>query len=90
MNNNEPVEGIKLVNINLTGITVMKQLQKVVEEEKEFMVAIEMADQENAIEEFWDNVQAKLGLLEKLFGITADKVMEKYPKHLEKIKNRPR
>lgn len=82
--------GIHLVNIDLTGIKTMQQLDKVKEEEKEFMVAIELADRENAIEEFWDNVQAKLGLMHKVFGIAADEVMEGYDKHLEKIKHRPR
>ena len=33
-------------------------------------------------------VQANLGLLSK-FGINADRVMEYYPKHLEKLKYRP-
>lgn len=82
--------GIKLVNIDLTGVTILEELLKVREEEKEFTAAIELADQENAIEEFWDNVQSKLGLLEKIFGITADDVMKGYGKHLEKIKDRPR
>lgn len=90
MNNNEPIEGIKLINIDLTGITVLEQLLKVREEEKEFLVAIESADQTNAIEELFDTVQSKLGLLEKIFGTTASEVMKEYPKHLEKLKNRPR
>lgn len=83
-------EGIKLKNIDLTGINVIEQLNKVKEEEMEFMVAIESADLESAIDEFYDTIQSKLGLLEKIFGITAKEVMEQYPKHLEKLKNRPR
>ena len=46
-------------------------------------------ERKNSISEFWDLVQAWLGVLAK-DGITADEVMEYYPKHLEKIKNRPR
>jgi phosphoribosyl-ATP pyrophosphohydrolase len=81
---------IELKNIDLSGISVLVQLDKVKEEEKEFMVAIELADKENAIEEFWDNMQSKLGLLDKIFGVKAYEVMDEYKKHLEKIKNRPR
>ena len=83
-------EGIKLQNINLTAISVIEQINKVKEEEMEFMVAIELENKENAIEEFFDTIQSKLGLLEKVFGIKADEVTEQYPKHLEKLKNRPR
>ena len=42
-----------------------------------------------AIAEFWDVVQAWLGVLAK-DNITAYDVMESYPKHLEKLKRRPR
>ena len=44
---------------------------------------------QNVISEFWDVVQAWLGVL-AINGINADEVMEGYSKHLEKIKNRPR
>lgn len=82
--------GIELKNIDLSGISVLEQLMKVKEEEMEFMVAIESADKENAIEELFDTIQSKLGLLDKIFGITTQEVMDQYPKHLEKIKLRPR
>lgn len=82
-------EGIKLQNIDLSKVTLIEQMAKVHEEDKEFVEAIIKTDADNAIEEFWDLIQARLGLLQK-FGITAQKVMEQYPKHLEKLKNRPR
>ena len=44
---------------------------------------------QKVISEFWDMVQAWLGVLAK-DNITADEVMAGYPKHLEKIKHRPR
>lgn len=44
---------------------------------------------QKVISEFWDIVQAWLGVLAK-DNITADEVMAGYPKHLEKIKHRPR
>ena len=46
-------------------------------------------DTANIIEEFWDCVQARLGLLDKA-GINASRVMEGYEDHLKKLKNRPR
>jgi len=82
-------EGIKLQNIDLAKVTLIEQMAKVHEEDREFVEAIIETDEDNAIEEFWDLIQARLGLLEKL-GTTAQKVMEQYPKHLEKLKNRPR
>ncbi|NMF04551.1 hypothetical protein ACUH7Y_09520 [Clostridium beijerinckii] len=84
------MEGIKLKNIDLTGISTLEQIDKVKEEDTEFMVAIELADKPNAIEEFFDKIQSSLGVLEKVFGITAEEVMKEYPKHLEKLKDRPR
>lgn len=82
--------GIKLKNIDLKGISVNEQSQKICEEEGEFIVALIKKDKENAIEEFWDIVQAHLGLLQVDLGITVEEVMEGYTKHLKKLKNRPR
>ena len=87
---------IELKNIDLSKVCIYKQISKVAEEENEFMEAFQTyADFKNStnkkhlIEEFYDRMQSALGLLQKL-GIDADEVMECYPKHLEKIKNRPR
>jgi ribosome-interacting GTPase 1 len=86
-NNNMKIE---LRNIDLSEVNTLEQIAKVVEEEKEFIKAIIALDKENAIEEFYDNIQAKIGLLEKIFKISANEISEQYYKHLEKIKNRPR
>ena len=80
---------IKLTNIDLSNVTFLQQLEKIEEEDTEFIRAIMGEDNEHIIEEFWDTVQARLGLLEKI-GIDANRVMEFYPKHLEKLKDRPR
>lgn len=80
---------ITFKNIDLSNVNILQQFFKSAEEEQEFKEAVLKGDKENAIEEFWDCVQAKLGLLEKI-GISAEDVMRSYPKHLEKIKNRPR
>ncbi|MEG0133092.1 MAG: hypothetical protein RR851_13110 [Clostridium sp.] len=80
---------IKLKNINLEGITLMEQIQKVNEEHCEFVTAVVKNDSDNGIEKFFDLVQAGLGALSKM-NLDADYVMEQYPKHLEKLKSRPR
>ncbi len=81
---------IELKNIDLTGISLYKQLQKINEEDIEFIEAIDSENSENTIEEFFDCMQTRLGLIEIRFGIKAEEVMEAYTKHLEKIKHRPR
>lgn len=80
---------IKLKNIKLDGITLTDQIQKVYEEVNEFEMAVINGDIDNAIEELFDLMQAGLGALDKM-GMNAEYVMQQYPKHLEKIKNRPR
>ncbi len=80
---------IELKNINLDGVTIMRQINKVYEEVNEFEMAVVMGDVDNAVEEFFDVVQASLGALQKM-GLSAEYVMEQYPKHIEKLKFRPR
>ena len=85
---------IELKNIDLSTITIEKQYLKVSEEDFEYHTALHNFiggedTKEHVIEEFWDLVQAELGILQKR-GITADEVMAGYPKHLEKLKYRPR
>lgn len=85
----ERVSVIELKNINLDGVTIMRQISKVHEEVHEFEQAVVMGDVDNSIEEFFDLVQANLGALHKM-GLSAEYVMEQYPKHIEKLKFRPR
>ena len=85
---------IKLKNIDLSTITIEKQYLKVSEEDFEYHTALHNFiggedTKEHVIEEFWDRMQADLGVLYKL-GISAYDVMLDYDKHIEKIKNRPR
>ena len=82
-------DGIRLKNINLSKISFWEQIEKINEEEEEFKAALVSEDKENLKEEFWDCMQAKLGALEKL-DIKVEEVIKSYPKHLEKIQNRPR
>lgn len=83
-------KGIVLKNIDLTGISNNEQFDKVLEELLELLKAFNSMDKSNAIEEFFDTIQAILGFMHKFLGITAQEVMQEYPRHLEKIKNRPR
>ena len=91
---------IILKNIDLSKVTLEDQCKKIIEEGNEVVEAIveyTIADttedrikaKKHVIEEYWDIVQAYLGLLQQ-YDITAEEVMAEYPKHLEKIKNRPR
>lgn len=80
---------IELKNIDLRKVPKEEQVEKVVEEFQEFWTAYNNKDRENLKEEFFDVMQAMLGLMHKE-GITALEVMEGYSKHIEKIKNRPR
>lgn len=89
-------KGIVLKNIDLNDITIIQEVNKYDEETKEFNEAFyeytvheNMENKDHLIEEYFDVLQSMLGLLDKL-GITAQEVMQEYPKHLEKIKNRPR
>ncbi|NFL87496.1 hypothetical protein FDB24_14840 [Clostridium botulinum] len=95
---------IQLINIDLSKVTIVEQMSKADEEKKELEDAVllyttkksnneDMKEIENernhVIEEFWDTVQANLGILDKI-GINAQEVMEGYPEHLVKLKDRPR
>lgn len=89
-------KGIVLKNIDLNDITIIQEVNKYDEETKEFNEAFyeytvheTIENKEHLIEEYFDVLQSMLGLLDKL-GITAQEVMQGYPKHLEKIKDRPR
>lgn len=82
-------KGIELKNINLEGITQQEQIQKVYEETDKFVQAVIKGDITNAVEEYFDVLQAGLGVLSKM-GLNAGYVMSRYGKHLEKIKLRPR
>ncbi|MEG2289072.1 MAG: hypothetical protein RSC24_03835 [Clostridium sp.] len=81
---------IELKNIDLSSVTNEEQSEKVVEELNELMTAIETGTDDEVIEETLDTFQSLLGLILKRRNITAYEVMESYPKHLEKLKFRPR
>lgn len=95
------MEGIKLVNIDLSGIDLDTQYKKVIEEMNELDEAVIdflKLDGENihknliddVISEYFDLIQASLGYIYLATGISAEQIMEQYPKHLSKMQFRPR
>ena len=85
---------IELKNIDLSKVTYSEQYNKAREEEREFYEAFMKYQQgkdtkDHVIEELLDEFQSKLGLVNK-WDIKAEDIMREYPKHLEKLKNRPR
>ncbi|MEG2654931.1 MAG: hypothetical protein RSA29_04520 [Clostridium sp.] len=81
---------IELKNIDLSSVTNEEQSDKVIEELNELMTAIKTGTDDEVVEETLDTFQSLLGLILKRRNITAYEVMESYPKHLEKLKFRPR
>lgn len=82
--------GIVLKNIDLTGITLDEEIEKLDEEIMELTYELVNGNRETITEEFWDVVQAVMGLIQLNNGITAEQLMAEYYKHEEKLKSRPR
>lgn len=83
-------KGIKLKNIDLSGISIEKQMCKVIEEDTEFLRALNSKNKKGIVEEIWDTFQVRIGLAYIKCGVTAKEIMEGYPIHLEKLPYRPR
>lgn len=83
-------KGIVLQNIDLTGVTIKDQEEKIGEEWWELDAALESGDRDSIMEETWDNIQVLLGYVERVSRVNAEMLMRYYPKHLEKLKDRPR
>lgn len=64
----------QLANIDLNHIIKEQQLNKIHEEDEEFLQAIKSNDYDNMIEEFWNCVQVRLEYL-NLHGIRATEVI---------------
>ena len=62
-------------------------LLKLEEECDEFLSAIEFADDDNALEEFYDVIQVMVNILDKV-GITTKEIESAYFKHHRKLLNR--
>ena len=62
-------------------------LIKLDEEYEEFLSAIEFADDDNALEEFYDVIQVMVNILDKV-GITTKEIESAYFKHHRKLLDR--
>ena len=62
-------------------------LLKLEEEYEEFLSAIEFADDDNALEEFYDVIQVMVNILDKV-GITTKEIESAYFKHHRKLLER--
>ena len=62
-------------------------LLKLDEEYEEFLSAIEFADDDNALEEFYDVIQVMVNILDKV-GITTKEIESAYFKHHRKLLER--
>lgn len=67
--------------------TIVEQLYKITEEVNELDLAIIKGDQINAIEEFYDVIQASLGAL-ILLGISMEDIIDGETKHFFKLLTR--
>jgi hypothetical protein len=93
----EPTTSISLKNINLTGLTLVDELEKAEEEEKEFKQALitflkdsNEISREHLLEELCDTIQVKLSIM-KTIDIDIEEITTYWnTKHLEKLKDRPR
>lgn len=89
--------GVNLKNIDITGLTLVDELVKAEEEEKEFQQALiaylydtNGISREHLLEELCDTIQVKLSIM-KTIDIDIEEIVEYWnSKHLEKLKNRPR
>ncbi|MGL5440325.1 MAG: hypothetical protein ACRDA4_08135 [Filifactoraceae bacterium] len=67
--------------------TLIAQLRKVDEENDEFNKAIIKNDRANLLEEFWDKIQADLGIL-KIYGISKEELNKAFDDHKKKLEKR--
>jgi phosphoribosyl-ATP pyrophosphohydrolase len=71
-------------NIN---VTLMSEIAKCMEEDKEFINGVLKGDIDNTIEEFWDSVQTKLNVM-SMIGIPVDMIYRDLDKHIAKMYER--
>lgn len=86
---------IELKNIDLSKVSEEEQLKKLYEEFDEVAcIATDNDMWDNSFEHFTEEIldlfQVCIGLAEKKYRKSAEDIMREYPKHLEKLKNRPR
>lgn len=69
------------------NVTLMLEIKKCMEEDKEFVKGALKNDIDNTIEEFWDSVQTKLNVM-SIMGIPTDMIYKDLDKHIKKMNKR--
>ena len=64
--------------------TLLSQLHKCEEEDKEFLIAIVRGDIGNAVEEFYDKITSSLNAL-RLLGIPLETIINGQDEHFKKL-----
>lgn len=67
--------------------TLIDEIYKCIEEDREFVMGALRNDIDNTIEEFWDSVQTKLNVMSML-GIPIEVIYEDLDKHIKKMNKR--
>lgn len=67
--------------------TIIQQIDKIREEDDEFIRAILKCDQLNAIEEFHDKISSSLNAL-KMIGVSIEDIVKGQDKHFNKLLKR--
>ena len=67
--------------------TIIQQIDKIREEDDEFIRAILKCNHSNAIEEFHDKISASLNAL-KMIGVSIEDIVEGQDKHFKKLLSR--
>ena len=75
---------LKFIELNTS---LIRQLDKIEEEKDEFVEALANIDNENLIEEFWDVVQAMMGVIDRR-GVSIEELMKGREEHYNKLESR--
>lgn len=79
---------MELFNIDLSEITKEQQLEKVKEEQQEFLRAAANNDLDNMLEEMCDTIQAYVGYMDKMGIRISDINHYWYKNHIGKMRER--
>lgn len=86
-NKNKDLKLNKLNKLNLKNFVLADEGIKLSEEHNEFQMAAFRNDKGNAIEEFWDCIQALVGVMDKL-NISDKEIKQGLTRHNKKLLNR--
>lgn len=79
------IRSIQLINTDLSEVRFEKQFSKVEDKLEDLEESLEGQDKERIMGNFFDLLQEGIGLL-TFYGISAKRLMNYYPTHLDKVK----